>query len=101
MPNHIKETVSPNDFPVQRGTVTVGTSAVQIEPKGFTFCKFVRVRAHDDNTVPVYIGGSDVLQAGNGFPLAATQSIDLPVEEITSLYARAGAASQQLDWIGV
>lgn len=102
MPNHIKETVSPDDFPIRIGTVTVGATAVQVEPKAFPFCKFIRVRAHDDNTVPVYLGGPGVTAAaGGGFPLAATQFVDLPIEEASALYARASAASQQLDWIGV
>lgn len=100
MVNHIKESLP---APVQRGTVTVGATAVQVEPKGFVFSKFIRIRAHDDNSVPIYIGTNSgvTAAAGGGFPLAATQSIDLPIEQATSLYAIASAAAQQLDWIGV
>lgn len=100
-----KETVKFARF----GIVNVGTSATQITavtmPDGDVF-KGILLKApgsSDDtpNTASVFIGHANITadQASTGgFPLAPGESLTLPIDQTSGLYAIATDTSQKLNW---
>jgi hypothetical protein len=83
----------------------IDTSAEQITSTSFA-CKFgVTLKADAANTGILYIGNSDVTAgttaATDGIPLAAGESITLPVTNSNIPYAIASANNQVIYWIGV
>jgi len=82
------------------GQVDVGTSAVQLTSSS-TPCKFgVVIKADDDNSGNVYIGGSGVTTS-NGFRLKAGQGISFEIDDASKVYAIADSTGQKVHWIAV
>lgn len=82
------------------GSTTVGTSAVQVIPANYSVLKGVQLKAHPDNTDPIFIGTNTVSSA-SGFPLSASEGLFVPIEDLSKIYAIAGAANQDLRWAAV
>lgn len=80
--------------------VTVGTSAVQLSSTSFDLWFGLAIKADDNNTSDVYIGGSTV-SSTTGYRLIAGQGITIEVDDVTRVYAIAGAAAQEVQYIGV
>lgn len=83
----------------------IDTVAEQITATSFA-CKFgVTLRADDANTGVLYIGNSDVTAgstaATDGIPLAAGESLFLPVNNSNIPYAIASANNQIIYWVAV
>jgi len=82
------------------GQVDVGTSAVQLTTSA-TPCKFgVVVKADDDNSGNVYVGGSGVTTS-NGFRLGAGQGISLEIDDASKIYVIADSSGQKVHWIAI
>lgn len=83
----------------------IDTAAEQITSTSFA-CKFgLTLKADATNTGILYIGNSDVTAgstaATDGIPLAAGESITIPVTNSNIPYAIASANNQKIYWIGV
>jgi len=80
--------------------VTVGTAADRIIDNGaYTPTKSIVLKADDDNSNSVYIGGPSVSVAQNGFRLKAGQMVPMiDVIDLAEIYAIGGAAAQVL-WV--
>lgn len=88
-------------YKLKSEAITVGTSAVQLRSvsKPLLSCS---IQATSTNTVPIYIGGSDV-STTNGYAIAPGNSVDLAdifsgrgVHEwdVTKVYLISGSAAQ-------
>lgn len=90
---------------VRQGHKAVGTSAVQITVNETSFIKGVLLKAAAANTAPVYFGGynvtADAAETSGGFPLAASDTLFLAIEDLSRLYAVSSAAGQDVAWIAV
>lgn len=63
-------------------------------------CKSVAVKADDDNTAEVFIGGSTVAGDGaNGYRLNAGQGISLRLSNVNLVYFNANTASDKVYWV--
>ena len=71
---------------------SIGTSALQLTSTTHV-SRGVQVIAHSSNAVDVYVGTStvtaDAADATDGFPLAAGESIVIPVIDPSTIYVRA------------
>jgi len=82
------------------GQVDVGTSAVQLASSS-TPCKFgVVIKADDDNSGNVYVGGSGVTTS-DGFRLSAGQGITLEIDDASKIYVIADSSGQKVYWIAI
>jgi hypothetical protein len=83
----------------------VGTTAVALTTTSVTATKGVQLRAADANTGVVYVGKStvttDSADATDGYPLAAGESLFVPVDDASKIYLRATAASQKVFWFAI
>jgi len=93
--------------PLLSGARTIGTSIAQISgfaPNG-GLKKGIAIKASADNEGRVYIGRNNVTTTANeqtgGFPLAASESIVIPTESLTSVYAIADQADQVIHWLAI
>jgi hypothetical protein len=59
----------------------------------------VIVKAPSTNTATVFIGGSASLTTANGYPLAPGDSVALPVDDPSRVFAIVAAATQDLRFI--
>jgi len=90
----------------KHGQTTVGVAIVQvIELANVTFTKGILLRAAGDNdptpnTNVIWVGGPAVT-ANDGMPLAPGETLSLPLENGSRLYAISTAADQKLAWIGM
>lgn len=87
--------------PFKTAQVTVGTSIVQLvsvnsEPK-----TGVTIKADSANGGKVYIGGSNGVATTTGFELVAGDSVTIPIEDVSKIWAIADAVSQSVHllWI--
>lgn len=85
------------------GSKTIGTTAVAIFSAHYPIMKGVQLKAGPDNTDVVYIGSGSSVTADtdadhDGLPLQAGEGLFVPCEQMTNLYAIAGAADQKLFW---
>ena len=80
--------------------VTIGTSAESVNDNApVAGVDSIIIKADDDNTNSIYLGGTQVTVAQNGFRLKAGQMIPIiDIRDLSELYAIGGAASQVL-WI--
>ena len=58
----------------------------------------VAIRANDDNTGSIYVGGSDV-DSSNGFVLSAGESVALQVADVSDVYIDADTTGEGVSWI--
>jgi hypothetical protein len=89
----------PTNSPIV-GQVTISGGATQFSSESIELTgASVLIRANDDNSQAVALGGSDVEDAvdgtGNGFVLPAGKTIILVVDDINKLYVN----GQDDDWI--
>lgn len=59
----------------------------------------ITVKAMPTNTAKIYVGASGVTTA-TGYPLSAGESVFVPVDDVSKVYAIGGAANQAAAWIG-
>ena len=83
------------------GQVGVGVAAVQMHPAGQALQQGVIVQAHPNNAGIVFVGNSNAVTVGNGFPLAPGASVTLPVPNTNQVWLIASQAAQTAAWIGV
>jgi hypothetical protein len=88
---------------VYHETVTVGTSQVTLTDTNRPLARGILVRADANNAGTVYVGGVRVTTTGvnAGLPLAAGDSIFIPVQDPSQVYLVASQASQAVCAIGV
>lgn len=90
---------------VDNGAKTVGVSAVQITSSSYKTKNGVVVKAAASNTGIIYVADSSTVTANSsdatdGFPLSASQSITIPVDKPSRIYAIASLADQKVFWLG-
>lgn len=94
---------------IAHGHVVIGVAKVKIDLGSFTFVKGILFRcpASDDpvaNVAPIWIGGSTVTAdstvATGGMPIAPGESLFIPFDFDSDLYAISTSASQDLAWLG-
>jgi len=107
MTNVYKESV---ENPVHVKNLTVGTTAVKVNPQGMQFVKGILIRAPGSldptpNGSPCWFGPATVTADAHadtgGFPLLPGDSLFIPSEYLENLYAISDQASQNLAWMGV
>lgn len=96
-----KETVL--DF--RHGQTLVGASAVQIANYPATLVQGVVLRAAGasdptPNTDTIWVGKATV-GTGNGMPISPGETMSIPVEDMSQLYAISTSANQSLAWWGM
>lgn len=89
----------------RHGQKIVGVTLVQIIEIRFTFAKGILLRAAGDNdpvpnTNVIWIGGPAVTP-DDGMPLAPGETMTIPLEDGTRLYAISTAADQKIAWLGM
>lgn len=103
-----RETVDPKNL--RWGHKVVGTTAVKLTDLEFKFSKGLLVRAPGSsdptpNTNCIWLGGAGVTADSDaetgGVPLAPGDSINLPVNDPTEIYAISDGAAQDVAWMGV
>ncbi len=76
---------------------SIGTTAAQLTTTHVHAKRGVQIVADSGNSVAVYIGIStvttDAADATDGFPLAAGESVVVPVIDPTTIYVRAASGS--------
>jgi len=72
--------------------VTVGTSRVPVSGEPVKV-RSVTIKADDNNTAKVYVGGGDVT-TGNGFALYPGQAVDIFIDDLSSVYLVAESEGQ-------
>ena len=76
---------------------SIGTTAAQLTTTHVHAKRGVQIVADSGNSVAVYIGIStvttDAADATDGFPLAAGESVVVPVIDQTTIYVRAASGS--------
>jgi len=86
-------------------TSGIGTTAVPIADSDAPVTKGVQVRAADDNAAAVYVGGSgvttDTADTTDGYPLAAGETLFVPVNEVRKVYVRSTVANQKVFWLAI
>lgn len=87
----------------QHGSKTVGSAAeLMTEAQQNQLIKGVLVKAAAANTGTVYIGSANVTADGGdtntGFPLAASESLFIPTEDL-NLWIIGSAAGQKVFWL--
>jgi hypothetical protein len=81
---------------------SVGTTAVQLSATAYRATKGVQLKADAANSSTVYVGNADLTadtaDATDGFPLAAGEGLFVPVDDVSKVYVRGGAAGQKVFW---
>jgi hypothetical protein len=84
---------------------SIGTTPVAIVATSMHLAKGIELRAADENTAALYVGGqgvtADAADATSGFPLVAGDSLFLPVDDPSVVYVVASAAGQKLFWFAI
>lgn len=80
---------------------TVGTSPAALSPRDYPVYDGVRVRADDGNEGTIKVGSLADIEAGRGYPLAASQSVKIKVDRLSRLRVVASQASQAYIWLVV
>lgn len=85
------------DSRISNGIVEVGEEEGQVAnvPGGHS----ILLKADAANTGTIRIGTEENTAAGEGFPLAKGESIQLDVNNFGQVYASASAAAQKLYWL--
>lgn len=81
------------------GAVTVGTSAAPLRTDSVRPRHGVVLRGDPDNGGTVYVGFSEEVTTGTGFPLLAGESLNLEVEDLKQVYFIASEANQVIRWV--
>jgi hypothetical protein len=98
-------------LPIQIGKQTkskfiTGNSIVGITAKALTTQPFVAsykvvIEAKAGNSDTIYVGESDQVTSNNGWPLAAEEQIEIPIDDPRKVYVIGGAASQAYKWLAI
>ncbi|MDZ4781248.1 MAG: hypothetical protein SGJ19_13420 [Planctomycetia bacterium] len=84
---------------------SVGTTAVQLSATSYRVAKGVQLKADAANSSTVYVGNADLTadtaDATDGFPLAASEGLFVPVDDVNKIYVRGGASGQKVFWFAV
>lgn len=88
------------------GAVTVGQTAVQVNPfnlpdrnmKGIVL-KAPGSGDSSPNSAPVWVGKAGVSTSAGGFPIAPGESLSLPLEDSSILWAISSSNSQHLYFV--
>jgi hypothetical protein len=78
----------------------VGTKTYQLSSTSFPLWFGVVVKADDDNSGDVWVGGSSVTSA-TGYRLAAGQTVSLEADDISKVYCVCTVAGQKVSYLGV
>ncbi len=97
----IKETA----IAFRHGQTTVGTNTVQVANYSTPLVKGILLRAPGandttPNTDPIWVGKTGVT-AANGMAICPGETMGIPVEDMSQLYAMSTAADQVLAWWGM
>lgn len=85
---------------VATGTAARLVSAPTVEPMKRSTAAGVIIKAHDANTAKVYLGITGVTVA-TGYELGASQSIVIPVDDPSKIYAiTTGSQIVSIMWLG-
>ena len=94
---------------LKHGHTVVGLTRIRLTSQQYRLIKGLVIRAPgaDDpvpNTGRIWIGGSAVTADSNvgtgGMPLVPGESIELPVDDPTKIYAISDIATQDVAWMG-
>lgn len=83
----------------------IGTTAAQLISTTVRAKQGVQVQAHSDNSDTIYIGfGNTVTVTGtdddtDGYPLAAGNSLLIPITNPNEIFVISGASSQRLNFL--
>ena len=77
----------------------VGTTAVQVSVGANT--RSVALKSISANTGTLYLGTSNAVTTGNGWPLDAGESVELEIDATTPIWVIASAADQRVAWLEV
>lgn len=88
---------------LDHGSVTVGTTAVQLSSTSVHANSGIAIRADKDNAGTVFVGNSDVTtgtsDSTNGFPLYKKDVYIIPADDVSNVYVRATEADQIVYWM--
>lgn len=76
------------------GQVTVGIAAVQLDATPLADRKGISIKAHPSNTGTIYVGADATVTTATGYPLAASQAVDLDLSDAHGVWAIADQAAQ-------
>lgn len=84
---------------------SVGAVAVQLTATSIKTKKGVLIKAADDNAGIVYVGTStvtaDAADATSGFPILASEWVEIEVDDVSSVYVIASQADQKVYWVTI
>lgn len=90
----------PTQEKFRSGSKTVTDTAALVFNDESLFSEFIFLRAHADNLTNIYISHRD--QAQFGYILDPGAEVELPVQQLTKIYASTTAGgSATLSWLGV
>jgi len=79
------------------GQVTVPTPGVRVQLPDVP-CRSASLRALSTNTAAIYLG-NELVNAANGFPLAAGDCLDLAIDNLRRLYIDAAVANEGIAYL--
>ncbi|MBI2826711.1 MAG: hypothetical protein HYX69_18725 [Planctomycetia bacterium] len=84
---------------------SIGTTAVALTSTAVAVTKGVQLRAADANAGVVYVGTSsvttDTSDQTDGFPLAAGETLFVPIDDARKIYLRGTASGQKVFWLAI
>jgi len=81
--------------------VTVGTTSTRLTSVDTHLMRGVLIKADNDNTGNVYVGGVPSVTTSNGFRLAAGEGVLIEIDNANKVYMIADASNQKVHVIGV
>jgi hypothetical protein len=85
-------------MPIHGGTMTIGTSAIQVDGN-FNGWSHIHIR-NDDSTKTLYIGGSDVTVA-NGLPIDKMTTIEFDIPPGDSFFLITDSGICSVSWLRI
>jgi len=80
---------------------TVGASAKALTTEPFNVSCKVTIEASAGNANTIYVGGNNQITVNNSWPLAAGETVEIPVDDVRKIYIIADAANQAYKWLAI
>lgn len=88
------------DTLVAGAKASIGGSSVQLTTTSINLSSGVWIKALAGNTNTVYVGTSSGVTTSTGYPLAASESVFIAINDLSKIWFIGGASGQEIRYIG-
>lgn len=78
---------------------TIGASAEPLTVTGLKAWSYVLICADGENTGTIYVGHNATVDATNGFPLGAGESVEVPIDDAGKVWVIASDSGQVVKYL--